>query len=303
MTRRERIEAVGYDFAARRCQAVEHCNVCGSTRLRRTSDVDRYGYAVSASGCESCSLVFLDPQMDADGYADFYGKWYRPIVSAYHDREINAQTLPGEQRAYAASLCDWLVPQLDGRTIASLLDVGGSTGIVAAALRDATGARGTVIDPSPEELEVAASLGLATAPGFVEDFRPAQGARFDLVVLCQTADHLLDARSAFAKIRELVAEDGFFFVDIVDYLTVAENKGGLVEAIKLDHPYYFSDLTIRLALRRAGFEPIATRSAADQHLDYLCRPVAPEPDARADEAAVAAAWDALEALGARPRSG
>lgn len=297
-TRRERIDAVAYDYASRRRESIEHCNLCHSATLRQVSEVDRYGYAASASGCERCSLVFLDPQMDNDGYADFYASWYRPIVSAYHDREINAETLPADQRRYADSLSAWLVQKLQGAHIETLLDVGGSTGIVAAALRDAMGARATVLDPSPEELEVASGLGMDTAAGFVEDFEPPAGTRFDLVVLCQTADHLLDVTSALRKIRELTSETGWFFLDIVDYQAVAANKGGLVEAIKVDHPYYFSDLTLRCALRRAGFEVVATREAADQHLDYLCRPCAAQSDALPDASAVEKAWRQLDELGA-----
>lgn len=305
-TRRERIESVGYDYASRGRRPIEHCNVCQSASLARVTETDRYGYAASASGCKRCSLVFLDPQMDNDGYSDFYAKWYRPIVSAYHDREINAETLPADQRRYADSLSEWLSSQfsaqssaqLGGAKIDTLLDVGGSTGIVAAALRDAIGAQGTVIDPSPEELEVAAGLGLETAAGFVEDFEPAAGTRFDLVVLCQTADHLLDVASALRKIRQLVSDEGWFFVDIVDYQTVAANKGGIVEAIKVDHPYYFSDVTVRCALARAGFEVVATRDAEDQHLDYLCRPCAPQPDTLPAQADVDTAWQRLLELGA-----
>jgi len=298
-SRAMRIERVGYDYAARRTRAVEHCNLCGSPKLARVAARDRYGYPASASGCETCSLVFLDPRMDAGGYADFYARWYRPIVSAYHDREISAATLPADQRRYAESLAAWLGDAIGARPVRTLLDVGGSTGIVAAALRDRFGAEATVLDPSPEELAVASSLGLATAAGFVEDYVPAKGARFDLVALCQTADHLLDVASALAKIRTLVADEGFFFVDIVDYLTVAENKGGLIEAIKVDHPYYWSDLTLRAALARAGFRVIATRSAADQHLDYLCAPSAPQPGFVPAAAEVASAWRRIRELAAR----
>lgn len=302
-SRAERIDAVGYDYAARKAEPVVRCNLCGSDRLARVTERDRYGYPASASVCEDCSLVFLDPRMDADGYAEFYAKWYRPIVSAYHGREISAATLPDDQRRYAASLRDWLGEALAGRAVRSLLDVGGSTGIVAAALRDRFGAEATVLDPSPEELEVAAALGLRTAAGFVEDYAPPAGARFDLVALCQTADHLLDVASALAKIRELVADDGLFFVDIVDALAVADAKGGLVEAIKVDHPYYFSDATIRAALARAGFRVVATRPAADQHLDYLCAPQAAEPGALPDADVVARDVARIRALAARRAGG
>ena len=50
-----------------------------------------------------------------------------------------------------------------------------------------------MLDPAPDELEVAAAAGMETIAGFAEDFDPGER-RWDLVLLCQTIDHLLDVR-------------------------------------------------------------------------------------------------------------
>ena len=35
--------------------------------------------------------------------------------------------------------------------------------------------------------------------------------------MCQTVDHLLDINTTLHKVRELMSDDGIFFVDIVDF--------------------------------------------------------------------------------------
>jgi len=291
--RDERLLTVGYDYDARERRPVGPCNLCGAHARSCVTERDRYGLPVRAVRCDRCSLVFLDPMLTPAEYADFYERWYRPLVSAFHGRRIDATTLPDDQRRYAASLVDWLAPLLGAAPPKRLLDVGGSTGIVAVALRDHFGLQATVLDPSPDELTVAAGAGLRTAAGFVEDFTPAPGERYDLITVCQTADHLLDLLGTLTHLRGLLSPEGRLFIDIVDFLAVARRHGQLQTAIKLDHPYSLSDATLRCFLARAGLSVEATRPAAEDHIAYLCRPGATDPDALpAPEviASVAQAW-------------
>jgi len=299
--RSERIAAVGYDLSGRTARPVGACNLCGERRRRVVAQRDRYELAVCAVRCAGCGLVFLDPMLSPEEYADFYTRWYRPLVSAYHGRRIDATTLPADQRRYAESLVGWLGPQLAARAPRTLLDAGGSTGVVALALQSHFDLAATVLDPSPDELEVAAAAGLATAAGFIEDFTPPGDQRYDLVTLCQTADHLLDLRGALTRVRQWLAPGGALFVDIVDYLAVARRSGHLQAALKLDHPYSLSDETLRCYLARSGFAVTAQREAADDHLAYLCHPCPPDPGARPAAAAMAAEWRGVrEGPGAVP---
>ena len=215
-SREDRIAALGYDYAAQPKQVRSRCNLCGFDRFVTLTHSDRYGYPARADGCLRCGLVFLNPVMTPDAYSQFYRNVYRPLVSAYHGRLIDARTIQAEQRDYASARAEQLAPRLEKWSGKSLLDVGGSTGVVAHHLKERFGLAATVLDPAPLEIEVAQRLGLQTVTGFVEDY-DSGGTTYDLILLCQAVDHLLDVSLSLRKIRELLSPDGLFFVDIVDF--------------------------------------------------------------------------------------
>jgi SAM-dependent methyltransferase len=294
--RASRIASLGYDYSAQPKQVRSRCNLCGAERFVTVAHRDRYGYPAQADGCLRCGLVFLNPVMTSQAYGSFYAKVYRPLVSAYHGRRIDAETLQDEQREYAAVRADLLAPFLARRSLKSLLDVGGSTGIVAHHLKQRFDLEATVIDPAPLEIEVARRLGLSTRTGFVEEFDPAER-RFDLITLCQTVDHLLDVSLSLGKIRALLAEDGIFFVDIVDFRAACRRNGSVEEAIKIDHPYYLTEETALAWLRRSGFEVLAVDWAADHlHVGYVCAPGTAQPGSTPPPEAVERQWRELRAI-------
>lgn len=275
--RAERIAGLGWDYAARELEAVSACNLCGSERHVEVSRTDRYGYPQRFVVCARCGLGFLSPRLTASEYAAFYGDMYRPLVSAYHGRRIDAETVQVEQREYAAELAAFLGAALP-RPPATLLDVGGSTGIVAEAVRDAFGTQATVLDPAPDELAVAAALGMETIAGFAED-ADYGGRTFELVLLCQTIDHLLDVRATLAAIRRVLTPEGRAFVDVLDVGFMARRRGSIEGAIKVDHPYYLSRATALAYFRQAGLEPTAERMSSDGHWGFVLAPAEPaEPD-------------------------
>jgi 2-polyprenyl-3-methyl-5-hydroxy-6-metoxy-1,4-benzoquinol methylase len=294
--RQERIAALGYDYAAKPARRMLHCNLCGGDRFVTLTHKDRYGFPVTADGCLRCGLVFLNPVMTAPAYAEFYTDVYRPLVSAYHGRLIDAESIQDEQREYASSRADFIEPRLRERNCKTLLDVGGSTGVVAHAMKERFDLLATVIDPAPLEIEVARKLGLETVTAFVEDY-DSGGATYDLIVLCQAVDHLLDVSLSLSKIRDLLSEWGLFFVDIVDFRAAYRRNGSIEEAIKIDHPYYLTDETVRAYLARAGFDVLAIDYAPDHlHVGYLCAPSEKNSTALPDPVAVSDQWREIRAI-------
>ncbi len=277
--RAERIAALPFDYAAQPKQAVDQCNLCGSAKFVVLAHRDRYGYAAQAHVCEACGLVFLNPVMTRDGYGRFYQGTYRPLVSAYHGRLIDATTIQDEQRVYAAERAELLAPYLRFAGHGTMLDIGGSTGGVAHHLAREFGLKAAVLDPAPLEVEEARKLGLETITALVEDYDPGDR-RFDVVALFQTVDHLLDVGGTFRRIRNLIHELGVLFVDIVDFRAAYLRNWSVEEAVKIDHPYYLTQDTMHAFLQRAGFETLRVDYAADHlHVSYVCRPARPIPDA------------------------
>ena len=269
---RERIATVPFDVEAVPKRPVEACNLCGATAFETVAEEDRYGFSVTADRCERCGLVFLNPMPTAEAYADFYHAVYRPLVSAYHGRMIDAETIEREQVGYAEELVGVLEPFLGEGQQETLLDVGGSTGVVAEVVGRRFGLAATVLDPAPDEAERAAARGLETVVGTIEDYDPGRR-RFDVVLLCQTIDHLLDVAGSLAKLRRVIAAGGLLFADIVDFRVPWERTGRIAEAIKVDHPYSLTPATAEAFLERAGFRPLLGEPAADGlHFRYVCEP-------------------------------
>lgn len=281
-----RIASLGYDYVAQPKEAVTRCNLCGAARFVILTHRDRYGFPAEAHACERCGLVFLNPRLTAEAYARFYQSMYRPLVSAFHGRLIDARTIQDEQRAYAAERLKFLRPFLS-RSAGTLLDIGGSTGVVAAHIAREGGLTATVIDPSPLEVAEARRLGLETITGLVEQHDFA-GRTFDVVVVCQTVDHLLDVAGTLARIRALLAPQGLLFIDIVDFRASCLTEGSVEDAIKIDHPYYLTQPTMTAYLKRAGFEVLQSAYASDKlHFEFVCRPATPEAGAMPDPVSVA----------------
>ena len=275
--RAERIAELEFDPAARDREDPGSCNLCGASRLVETSRFDRYGYDQRAVVCSRCGLGFLAPRLTAGEYEAFYRDIYRPLVSAYHGRAIDAATVQDDQIVYGRQLVAFLEHVLPAPP-ATVLDIGGSTGVVAGAFRGKFGARATVLDPAPDELAVAASRGMETIGGFAEDL-DAQGRTWDLVLVCQTIDHLLDARRTLSSLRALTAPGGHLFVDVLDVAFALRSKGTIEAAVKVDHPYYLTRATGRAYLETTGFEVVAERLSDDGHWGFVARAgEAREPD-------------------------
>ncbi len=269
--RQSRILSLGYDYESQPKEDIAECNLCKSSVFTVITHRDRYGYAAEASFCNECGLIMLNPRMMPQAYAQFYSDIYRPLVSAYHGRLINAHSIQEEQRVYAQQHTNFLRPFLSLRHRGSLLDIGGSTGVVAEHLVRTFGLVATILDPAPAELANAEQLGMKVVAGFLEDFDSEHDECFDLITLCQTIDHLLDVSTSLAKIKRLLDPQGLFFVDIVDFRAAYLRNRSVEEAIKIDHPYYLTESTMEAYLRRAGFRILRKNYAPDHlHVGYAC---------------------------------
>ena len=300
--RRARIDALGYDYAAQPKAPVDRCNLCGHDVFVGLTHRDRYGYPAAAQACARCGLVTLHPRMTAEAYGRFYDGVYRPLVSAFHGRLIDAVTIQDEQRVYAAERAALMAPVLTPGVHRTMLDIGGSTGVVAAHFAQAFGLAGTLIDPAPLEVEQARRLGLETITGLVEahDFGDRT---FDVVIICQTVDHLLDVAGVLHRVRRLLSAEGRLFIDIVDFRAAYLRNWSIEEAVKIDHPYYLTQDTMSAYLARTGFDVRRVDYAADHlHVSYVCAPGPVQADALPSPRRVAAALDEMRFVQNAPRS-
>jgi hypothetical protein len=101
---RARLAKLGFDSASLPHEYCSSCDLCGWQVFRTISHTDRYGFAGTYQMCEGCGLVFQNPRPTAEGYEEFYAKWYRPLIAALLNRQNDEQGLQADQKAYAAKV-------------------------------------------------------------------------------------------------------------------------------------------------------------------------------------------------------
>lgn len=254
----------GWNFDQQPKAWVEKCNLCGNTQFVTLSHLDRYGFVVNTEFCNTCGLVFLNPLMTRDAYAEFYAEAYRPLVAWWSKKPEMPDRREAGAEFYARYIGRLLARHLP-KNPQTLLDIGGDRGTVATMLSKDFGLKATVIDPAIQAGPYTSFRGL------LEDFDPKQ--TFDVVTMCQTVDHLLDLKGGLAKVRKLISPHGVFFVDIVDFASEARRVKHFRGACKVDHPYYLTEHVFENALAQAGFTwELKDYSEDGRHIGYVCKP-------------------------------
>jgi len=295
----QRVAQVGFDYDRQPKQVQTTCNLSGDEAHTIITHRDRYGFNVQACFWHKSGLITLNPRLTAEAYVEFYQKYYRPLVSAYHGRLIDAQSIQAEQQEYAKDLVDFIAPFIQDKGWAqpfSLLDIGGSTGIVALEFVKRLECQATILDPAPDELVFAQQFGMNCITGFIEDSEDKLADGYDFIMICQTIDHLLDVYQTLTAVKRILKPDGLFYVDLVDFLSVGERLGALEQSIKVDHPYYFTCSTLEAYLKRVGFAPVEKIQINEKVIGYICKHSEPDSDFLPSAEEIEATWKKVQSL-------
>lgn len=274
---------IAYKFDLELKVEVRQCPICKSYDTTKMMCNDRYGINARYRACGFCNLVFLSNLPNNEFFKWFYSGKYREILEEKFQKSFSNLALKTEQVKYANELFNFFESHIDkitsnfeaGQSV-RVLDIGGSTGEVSAQLSTLFENRGvildiTVQDPSGIELEEAKKRGFKTSECLFEDFKSSSHGKFDLVILCQTIDHVLDPVAVIDNALSLITEDGVFFVDYVDFSYNVEKKG-FVESIKLDHVFNFSKKNWNILLAHFNVEVLDKSVSSDFHLrGYLLK--------------------------------
>ncbi len=233
-------------------ETVGSCAACASSDLFVLTSTDRYGLPLRTAMCTLCGLVFQVDRFTREGFQGFYDGAYRDLVSAFKGKaEGDLRRLRAKQELYGRSLLEMVRSTIGASRIERILDVGGSTGVVAGIFSDAYGAAATVVDPAARELgEIDRRFTAVNA--ILEDWQP-DGA-YDLVLLYNTIEHLHDLAGSFVKLRTVLGEDGWLVCDIADFMASCRLEGPPEVVAKVDHCFWLSLETARRIFSLLGFD-------------------------------------------------
>jgi ubiquinone/menaquinone biosynthesis C-methylase UbiE len=273
----------------------EHLDKCpfeegGDSRCEQTivAMFDRYGFPVRLAVCSHSGLLYLVDRLTAEGYYAFYETGlYRRLIAEFKGRANTEEALFDDLIRQAKVTAGAAVNALQRDQClpanASLLDVGGSIGIIARAFVDAFRFKATVLDPSEKELEVAAARGLEVKRGTIEQAVFAEDEKYDIVLIIQTIEHLVNIRDAFTNINTILKAGGYVIFDIVDFIAVSSEIGCAQAASRLDHCHFMYDEMMDVFCKRVGLVIEKRIWYWRTRILYVCRKATPDPSIRFPE--------------------
>jgi SAM-dependent methyltransferase len=151
------------------------------------------------------------------------------------------------------------------------LEVGGSHGWLAEAVRDECGAEVVLLEPGRSAVAAARERGLAAECGYLGSFPLPQP--FDVVFAGHVIEHVPDAGEFLAKCHAALRPGGVLILLTPNARAWKLQRFGLrwAWAVPQDHTLFLSPESARRLLEAQGFEPVATegRPPGLAHYPYL----------------------------------
>jgi SAM-dependent methyltransferase len=240
------------------------CRLCDSGHFSILAERDRYGFPIVTAICKFCGLVQTNPDFRHQDYVDFYRQHYRKLYIA---------ELVGEPKDFfqeeiwrGQSIMRFLSKHIRLGKDALVLEVGCGAGGILDALRE-RGFRVIGTDYGVENLAYGRSRGLDLRDGDLFSLELVE--KPTLIVYSHVLEHVYDPNRELQKVREILAPDGYLYVEVPGIRAVRTNvfQGDFLRTFHMAHIYNFTLTTLSRLLGKNGFQLIA----GDEHVRSIFR--------------------------------
>ncbi len=234
------------------------CPACGSSVKKPWLSKEIAGVKFNLDKCCACGTGYVNPPPSAESLKSFYaccGHGSKSLTSfdevMASEVEFPNSTVDAQRMVtYAKKL---LGPCQAGK--AKALDIGSGYGFFSKAALE-QGFQVMAVNPARAENRIFQQLnGFEPIPLFFEevDFGTE---KFDLVILSQVLEHLLDPFQVLVKVRKLIKPEGVIAIAVpnVDAILIKILKSRSSFLGLPGHIIHFSRQGLSAILRRAGFE-------------------------------------------------
>jgi 2-polyprenyl-3-methyl-5-hydroxy-6-metoxy-1,4-benzoquinol methylase len=234
-----------------------NCDICGCAQTEVLYTIQSYNIA----RCARCGLVFTNPRLSEDEINKIYSsqEYYQsatPTIIGYEnyiaDKEDITNTFSRKLKVIEG------MREAKGR----ILDIGCAGGFFLEAAKE----NGW----DPYGIEISKYMAEYAQKSFGERvFNGALAAKkypdgyFDVITMWDVIEHMPRPGSELLETNRIIKKDGLLVVqtpNIGSYIAMLMRKNWLCLQRPVEHIYYFSPETIRLILKKAGFEVIRTTS-------------------------------------------
>ena len=202
----------------------------------------------------------VDPIPTKDEVDRYYREEFYSALKSFNDSELKVQE---EQKEFFDSRWDQIAKFCNSHfgdlTGLSVFDIGFGYAQALLYFRK-KGMRVSGLEPSPEGVAYARSVGLEVFQAGIENLDCAEGNRFDVVTSINVLEHLRSPAEMLAGAREkLLKPNGILVIDVAnefnDFQTAADAEHGLKQwwICPPNHINYFSVTSICALLQHCGY--------------------------------------------------
>ena len=246
------------------------CVICEGVDFEVLSGKNRYGLEYYTGLCLCCGNIQQYKYYDQETLCQFYADDYRKIYGAGGPEALFEQLRNQKGPAILAFCSNDLMPH------SKVLEIGcGSGGTLFHFAKhgfDVTG-----IDLDRQYLEFGVSRGPRLQEASIENFTSA--CRYDPVILSHVLEHLTDPGFVLAKIKSLLVEDGFLYIEVPSIHSVRTSyEWNFLEYFQNAHFLHFTRETLGQLMRRNGYVAIRQNdfiqslwapTSADEKIDEI----------------------------------
>lgn len=245
------------------------CMLCGEDDAVAAGEVVSHDVAFTYRLCRGCGLKYMSPRPTRAWYdAHYAGQFweYKAENRSWQDerkrwrwRDFLKRNFSGRQRRQASRL-DLLIPLIEANADLAhgrLLDVGCAFGAISAGLVRHFACRAFGVEPNASARAIAREKnGVTIFAESAEELidRAGGGERFDVVLMSNVLENILDPRPVLGACRKLIGDDGRVCVHMPNFF--------FYDAMNPYHPYIYSPDTLARLFVDCGYEITAIDAAA-----------------------------------------
>ena len=223
------------------------CLNCSSANQKILFTNDRYGFNQKTVLCKKCGLIFLNPRMTQNSTEFFYkSDLYRNVYQA-GNKSYKTEMIKYISSAYEEFEKNPKKPFFDiinslNLKYQNVCEIGAAGGmnlkLFQLAGKDVLG-----YEPSEFLSNFAKTKGINVINGFIDDVK----GEYDLVILIQVFEHLLNPIDVLKKLRKHIKK--YLFIEVPGCITK-------FSSIQNAHNFYFSLNTLSHIVTKCGFKII-----------------------------------------------
>jgi len=235
------------------------CILCQNSNFKVISKKVRFNIPIRVFECENCSLVSLEnPMKNTTDYDDSnYRKKHSPVIG----KTLSAQEMFDLELKFQPSRIKRVRELLNSSS--NVLEIGSSTGHFLHSIRDMV-RETTGIELNSEHAEFAKNnleLNIFDQP---LGKAPLEQNSYDVIFMFQVFEHIPNPLEFLKLCKKYLKKSGIIYIEVPNIKDVLLNVYNISQFrdfyFRVPHVYYYSEETLQLILKKAGFQGTVSTS-------------------------------------------